>query len=192
MNYKRYIQGLENYIVFSSYVFLMAVFVGYYVAQNYPHEIYLLIEELKTFFSSIKNSTSFEIFTFILWNNVSKLLLLILLGIFAGLLPIFSLFSNGLILGVFAYFVSKEQSWQFFFLGILPHGIIEIPVLIISSAIGVRIGKVAILRIFGGQEKISSEILNAIKFFIVILVPLLLIAAFIEAYLTPIFISLPI
>ncbi|MCK5085688.1 stage II sporulation protein M, partial [Candidatus Parcubacteria bacterium] len=72
----------------------------------------------------------------------------------------------------------------FFFLGILPHGIIEIPVLIVSSAIGIRIGKVAIWRLFSKKESLLKEFLKALKFFILVLFPLIFIAALIEAFLT--------
>ena len=181
---KQYLYGLKKYIMFSSYIFTISVFGGYLIAQNYPEETQLLIEEISSMFLSGEEVTSWQIFLFIFENNVSKLFILLLLGAFAGLIPILSVFANGLLLGIFAQVVSEEISWTFFFLGILPHGIIEIPVLIISSAIGVRIGKVAIWRLFSKKESLLKELFKALKFFILVLVPLIFIAALIEAFLT--------
>ena len=187
---KEYLKSLKNYILFSSLVFLFAIFSGYLFAQNFPEETQKIVEELKTFFSGSEEMTDWQIFLFILENNVLKLFTVILLGIFAGLIPLLSLWGNGIILGIFAQIVSQELSWTFLILGILPHGIIEIPVLILSAAIGIRIGKLAVWRIFGRHRNFRKEFTKAIKFYIVVLVPLLFIAALIEAFITPIFLEM--
>jgi len=187
---KEYIKSLKNYILFSSFVFLFAVLIGYLFAQNFPEETQQIIEELKSFFSGSEEMTNWQMFLFIFENNVIKLFTVILLGIFAGLIPLLSLWGNGMILGIFAQIVSNELSWSFLALGILPHGIIEIPVLILSAAIGIRIGKLAIWRIFGRHRNFRKEFTKAIKFYIVVLVPLLFIAALIEAFITPVLLGI--
>ena len=187
---KKYLKSLKNYILFSSLVFLFAILSGYLFAQNFPEETQEIIKELEKFFSISEETTSFQMFLFILENNVIKLFTVILLGIFAGLIPLLSLWGNGMILGIFAQIVSQELSWTFLILGILPHGIIEIPVLILSAAIGIRIGKLAIWRIFGRHKNFREEFTKAIKFYIVILIPLLFIAALIEAFITPVLLGI--
>lgn len=187
---KKYIKSLRYYILFSSFVFLFAVLSGYAFACNFPEETREIIEEMKKFFSISGEETSAEMFLFIFENNVIKLFTVIFLGIFAGLIPLLSLWGNGMILGIFAQIVSQELSWTFFVLGILPHGIIEIPVLILSAAIGIRIGKLAIWRIFGRHKNFRKEFTKAIKFYIVVLVPLLFIAALIEAFITPVLLEM--
>ena len=181
---KQYLYGLKKYIAFSSYIFIISVFGGYLIAQNYPAETQLLIEKIKSMFLSEKEIGSWQIFFFIFKNNAIKLFIILPLGAFAGLIPFLSVFANGLLLGVFAQVMSEEISWTFFFLGILPHGIIEIPVLIISSAIGIRIGKVSIWRLFSKKESPFKEFFKALKFFVLILIPLIFIAALIETFLT--------
>ena len=187
---KKYIKSLRYYILFSSFVFLFAVLSGYAFACNFPEETREIIEEMKKFFSVSGEETSTEMFLFIFENNVIKLFTVIFLGIFAGLIPLLSLWGNGIILGIFAQIVSQELSWTFFVFGILPHGIIEIPVLILSAAIGIRIGKLAIWRIFGRHKNFRKEFTKAIKFYIVVLVPLLFIAALIEAFITPVLLEM--
>jgi stage II sporulation protein M len=180
---RQYLYGLKKYILFSSYIFTISVLSGYIIAQNYPSETQILIEEMKSMFLFEEEVTSLQIFFFIFENNVTKLFIILPLGIFAGLIPLFSVFAK-LILGVFAQVVSEEISWTFFLLGIMPHGIIELPVLVVSSAIGIRIGKVAIWRLFSKKESLISEFSKALKFFVLILIPLLFLAALIEAFVT--------
>ena len=187
---KQYLKSLKPYILFSSLIFLISILSGYIFAQNFPEETQEIIREMREFFSVSGEETSLQMFLFIFENNVIKLFIVVLLGIFAGLIPLSSILANGTILGIFAQVVSQELSWSFFIIGILPHGIIEIPVLIISTAIGMKIGKLAIWRILGRHKNFRKEWTKAIKFYIVILVPLLFIAALIEAFITPAFLNL--
>ncbi|MCK5413051.1 MAG: stage II sporulation protein M [Candidatus Pacebacteria bacterium] len=187
---KEYLVSIKPYITFSCYTFLVSAILGYIFAQNNPNEITKFLEEIKSLFPIDEESTPFQIFLFIFENNVSKIFLLLPLGIFAGIFPLLFIFTNGLVFGIFAQVSSSLISWKFFVLGIAPHGIIEIPVLIIATAISLKIGKVAVWKIFKKDKKFLSEFSKAIKFYIFVLLPLLFIAALIEAYITPIFISL--
>jgi stage II sporulation protein M len=181
---KKYLYDIRFYILLSSFVFISGTFIGYSFVSDFPEETREIVEELKEFFASGEEMTQFQIFLFILENNVTKLLLVLLLGIFAGIIPLFASFANGMILGIFGCIVSESLSWKFFLVGILPHGIIEIPVLILATAIGMRIGKVALWRLFGGKSGIKKELAKALKFYIMVLVPLLILAAAIEAFVT--------
>ena len=181
---KKYLSDLKFYILLSSFVFVSGILTGYSFVRDFPEETREIIEELKKLFASGEEMTQFQIFLFILENNITKLLMMLLLGIFAGIIPLFASFANGMILGIFACLVSESLSWEFFLVGILPHGVIEIPVLILATAIGIRIGKVALWRLFGGKVGIKKELAKALKFYIIVLAPLLILAAAIEAFIT--------
>jgi len=181
----KYIKGLKFYILLSSFIFIFAILGGYAFACNFPEETQEIVKELEEFFSASEKMTSLEMFLFIFENNVVKLFIVVLFGAFAGLIPLLSIWGNGMILGIFAQIVSQELSWTFLIFGILPHGIIEIPVLILSAAIGMKMGKIAVWRIFGGEKNFRKEFTKALKFYILILVPLLFVAALIEAFITP-------
>ena len=181
---KKYLYSLRFYILLSSLVFISGILTGYSFVSDFPEETRKIIEELEELFASGKEMTDFQVFLFILENNITNLLLVLLLGIFAGIIPLLSSFVNGMVLGIFACLISESLSWKFFLVGILPHGIIEIPVLILATAIGMRIGKVALWRLFGGKIGIKKELAKAFKFYIIVLVPLLILAAAIEAFIT--------
>lgn len=183
---KEYLRSLRLYILFSAFVFITGILLGCFFVSEFPEETRQLIEDLKEFFTGEEEMTNFEIFLFILENNISKLFIILLLGIFAGIIPLIASFANGIILGIIGCFVVKNLSWQFFLAGILPHGIIEIPVLILSTAMGMKIGKIALWKLFGKNKKvkIKKELAKALKFYIMILAPLLILAAAIEAFIT--------
>ena len=181
---KEYLYDLRFYVLLSLLVFMSGIFIGYLFVSYFPEETEEIIKKLKDFFASGKEMTQFQTFLFILENNITKLLLILLLGLFAGIIPLFASFANGMILGLFGNVISESLSWKFFLVGILPHGIIEIPVLILATAIGMRIGKITLWRLFGGKVGIKKELAKALKFYIIVLMPLLILAAAIEAFIT--------
>ena len=90
-------------------------------------------------------------------------------------------------IGVFAFLWQQDFSIFDFLMGILPHGIVEIPVLVVGSAIGLKIGMTVIIKVFKKQGKIKPEIKDGLNFFIKIMLPLVLIASAIEVFITPLF-----
>jgi stage II sporulation protein M len=74
-----------------------------------------------------------------------------------------------------------------FFAGVLPHGIFEIPALVIGSAIVLYMGAVIVTPQTGKSlgEVMIELFADWVKIFLGVVVPLLAIAAIIEAYITP-------
>ncbi len=127
---------------------------------------------------------------FIFSNNVRATFLVFLGGIisFSVLGVLAFLLNVGLVGGVLG--IVKLMGYSpilIFAAGLLPHGIFEIPALMISTAIVLRIGAVLVTPQLGkSMGQISLELLaDWAKIFIGLVVPLLAIAALIEAYITP-------
>jgi stage II sporulation protein M len=79
------------------------------------------------------------------------------------------------------------QPWPIFLAGVVPHGVFEIPALMIGSAVVLYMG-VAIVTPQTGKsmgEVILELFADWAKIFIGLVVPLLAVAAMIEAYITP-------
>ena len=106
-----------------------------------------------------------------------------------GIIPCLSVFTNGLILGIVAFEMLNKYSWEILLAGILPHGIIEIPVLIVSAAIGIKIGKTVLWKIFKRRGSVKKEFGRALKFFFYVLLPVLFAAALSVSFITPILLS---
>jgi stage II sporulation protein M len=135
---------------------------------------------------------SFWQFLYVFLNNATTAAFAILFGLIFGIFPLLCVFANGEVLGILAFISRGTLSVLTFLAGILPHGIIEIPALILTGAVGIKIGKVVIDRIFSKKKvEIKKELSLAFSLFLKILLPLLLIAAAIEIFITPEFLSSP-
>ena len=85
---------------------------------------------------------SFATALLIFKQNIQASLIVLFFGIILGLIPLISTAFNFFILGfLFAYLLGKSVTSAFIFLLIiLPHGIFEIPALLIADAFGIRLG----------------------------------------------------
>jgi stage II sporulation protein M len=66
-------------------------------------------------------------------------------GIFFGILPVIFLVINGMVIGFLVHITTDNGASLFDIVvkGLLPHGIIEIPVIIIACAFGLKFGGLA-------------------------------------------------
>jgi stage II sporulation protein M len=136
--------------------------------------------------SFIKNLSSFELFLFIfVWNSLIGLLLVVS-GLIVGLPTLFILVSNGLVIGAIMGWISSIFGVKLVLSGIIPHGVFEVPAVIIAGAYGLRVGASMMSRIRKNKEVlISDSLIEAIKVYFNRVLPLFLIAAIIESYVTP-------
>jgi stage II sporulation protein M len=127
---------------------------------------------------------------FIFLNNALKSLAAILLGVSLGIIPLLFLAYNGYVLGAVAYLTGVEEGLSFVLLAIIPHGLIELPMIFLSVAIGVRIGLTTLARLRGQTVSVKQEITAGVAVFLRFVAPLLLVASVIETFVTPMFIAL--
>lgn len=123
-------------------------------------------------------------------NNGIACIVSIIIGFFPFIfLPILTLLLNGFLVGVtlgFGQTVYNMSIIKVFVFGILPHGIFEIPSLIISISMGLYLCLNITKKIIGKtSEKISNILIEYIRIFICIILPLLIIAGLVESYITP-------
>jgi stage II sporulation protein M len=82
-------------------------------------------------------------FGLIFFNNVRAAVTTIGLGIFLGVYPVLMLMANGMMLGVILHQSAVEAGVHplvLFVTKVLPHGILELPAIIIAAAYGMRLG----------------------------------------------------
>jgi len=182
--HKDYFRSLWFYILIAIFIFFMGATSGYYFAEAYPSQSQELLSLLRRTYEPVLEMNRIAQILFIFLKNSFASFLVIILGVIFGILPVISLISNGEILGVLANSVLRESSIFYFFLGILPHGIIEIPCFLISSAIGLRIGKVLIKKILRRGGSLKEEFNSGLSFFLRVLLPLLFLAALIEVLIS--------
>jgi stage II sporulation protein M len=125
---------------------------------------------------------------FIFVKNASALLLSFAFSPIFCLLPILSLILNGWVIAFVSNVVIQEESLSFLLAGLLPHGIFEIPAFIIGEAAALSFGAMVIMALFKRRD--GSLLLPRLKQnvrYLMIALALLLPAAIIETYVTPLF-----
>ncbi len=119
-------------------------------------------------------------------KNASVLLLSFMLSPILCLMPILALTVNGFVLSAVAAMVAEQQTLGFVLAALLPHGIIELPALILGEAAALSFGVTVMLSPFRkeGRSLVLPSFKQNLKYLIVAL-GLLLPAAIIETFVTP-------
>ena len=179
-NYKKvrnYFPLLRNYILFTLILFALSFLVGFIYPNIFRAEILLMIEDL---IAQVGGKGALELTGFIFLNNMKVALLSIVAGIFVGIFPLISIIFNGYLIGFVSNEAVKTEGvlvlWR-----LLPHGIFELPAIIFSIAIGLKIGRNVFLK--NNKEKLKRDYTEGLRFYFFVVFPLLLIAAIIEGLL---------
>ena len=123
-------------------------------------------------------------------NNAFTLLASFAFSPLLCIAPIFSLTVNGWLITFVSSVIIQEKSLGFLLAGLLPHGIFELPALILGQAAALNFGTMAILALFRrGKAEILLLTLKQDLKYLMLAIALLLPAAIIETYLTPLFLT---
>ncbi len=167
-----YVKSVSKYIYASIIIFVFGAIAGF-ILKN---ELSFIDEVLRKIISQTIGLGPTEMIFFILQNNLQSAIISIILGSLFGIFPIINSFSNGVIIGYVMSLVYAEAGiWQFWRL--LPHGIFELPAIFISFGIGMKLG-FSILK-----KDFRKHLYNSANVALMIVIPLLIIAAFIEGLL---------
>ncbi|TCS94136.1 stage II sporulation protein M [Hazenella coriacea] len=197
---RRFFQALKaerTFLIMSTLTFIIFSIIGY---TNYQEIMQYLkqmgaFEQIQEAVDQIdRNPTFINAFLTLYVKNMVASFSMIGLGFFFGIIPLISLISNGLMLGVAlasAAEVTGAHPFTLFMTTILPHGILEIPALIIAASLGIRFG-VFIIRGFIGifsrtvmeeNKKDWKELRQHIGVLMISVTILLFLAAMIESAL---------
>jgi len=124
-------------------------------------------------------------------NNAKAVGLAALLGI-SGIIPVFIVVGNGFLIGLFsAYvYVNSNASLMSLLLALLPHGIIEIPAVLLACSGGLRWFLLVVQRRDMSLKMRIFEGFRLAFYSFMVSLPMLLLAAFIEVYITPIIVKM--
>ncbi len=181
-NYKEswnYIKDSRKFIYAVIIIFLFFSLLGFFVPVpgSLEKQILKFIQDL---LAQTKGMSQFELIKFIFFNNVQTSFTGIIFGMVLGAFPVIITLANGYLLGFVA---SKTVAGNGIFIlwRLFPHGIFELPALFISLGLGLKMGTFLFQK-----DKITSfksYLINSIKVFFLIVIPLFLIAAIIEGSL---------
>ncbi|HEY9204739.1 MAG TPA: stage II sporulation protein M [Candidatus Methanoperedens sp.] len=184
-----YLYSLRKYIVLATLIFIVSLIMGLMIPDPRLAEDFDMLKKLAGLIKGLEppELQMIVLLSLIFFNNALKSLMAIVLGIGFGLFPLYLIIYNGKVLGFVVDIFSKQQGILFVVAAVLPHGIIEVPVVLISSGIGFRLGYVTYLSLKSGRliEGIKPELKQGMKFYFRRIVPLLFVAAIIETFVTP-------
>lgn len=169
-------------------VFFAGVIVGFYTSP----ELQRMLTE--SFFEKVEGLSSDHsgiLAVNIFLNNLFVCFLLVML-FFTFLLPPLIIFANGVIIGIFLLLISRISelhnlsSSSLIFASLLPHGIFELSAVFLSAAIGINLGVKLLFRCrYKPHFSFTSFFKFCIRSFVLLVIPLLFLAALAEVYVTP-------
>lgn len=122
----------------------------------------------------------------ILVKNVSVLLISFAFSPIFCLVPVIALTFNGWFLGLVSTAIIQEKSLGYLLAALLPHGILELPALILGETVALSFGTAVLLALFKKERKnlLLPNLRQNLRY-LTIALALLLPAAIIETYVTP-------
>lgn len=177
---KNYLKTTKKYILFSSLLFLISIFIGYLFPVFFKEQVLKLIEEIV---KETEGLGLFRLIIYIMLNNIQSAFSGIIFGLFFGIVPVTIAVVNGYILGFVANKTINSDGifilWKLF-----PHGIFELPAILISIGLGLKLGIfIFISKSKNKKKEFLDLLLDSLRVFVFILIPLLILAAIIEGTL---------
>lgn len=175
----KYIYDSRNFIYLSLGLFFGASLAGFFlpVPQSVVEQI---AEFIRRLLEETKDMGQFDLIRFIFLNNLQSSFIGMMFGILLGIFPALILFVNGYLLGFVSLASIQEEGilvlWRLF-----PHGIFELPAVFISTGLGLKFGTFIFRK--NKSDSFRKYFWNSLQAFLLVVVPLLIIAAIIEGTL---------
>jgi stage II sporulation protein M len=175
----RYIVESKKFIFFIIGLFFAFVLIGFLFPI--PDFLYNeILEFIREILEKTENLSQSEMIWFIISNNIQSSFLGILFGFIYGIFPLIIAIANGYVLG-FVSSMSVESVGVASLLKILPHGIFELPAIFISLGLGLKFGTFMFQK--NKAKNFRNYLINSLRVFFLIIIPLLIIAGIIEGTL---------
>lgn len=176
-----------RYVGMTAAAFLVLLVLAYIAGRLFPD---IPVSVISAFNEDIAGSGivqedgSFNVLA-LFTTNLRAMVLGVLYGFIPFLyLPALALGVNAAILGMLASLIDGQ--WLLLAAGILPHGIFELPALFLSLAAGLCLCKNINVYIRKNEKGVMKPLLlNILRVVVLLVLPLLVIAAVMETYVTP-------
>jgi stage II sporulation protein M len=180
---RRIYNEIRRPFLFLCGLFLLSVWLGYFSGTLYPKETHEAVKGFSENLIPLKNADLLKVFFFLFINNSLKALFMVVLGTFFGIFPLVFVIINGAVIGLVSFAAVSQAGIVYLIMGLVPHGIIELPAFLAAGAYGLILGK-RFYRKFTKRERFAPYFLHAIKNTFFYIFPALAAAAFIETFIT--------
>ena len=176
-------------LILATGIFFASLVVGTLIGQN-------IVEGLLGEFGAVLepltsvDRLSVLLVLLIFINNAIKALAIVSLGILLGLPPIFFIGLNGFIVGGLGSALESAKGWTYVIASFVPHGVIEIAVILLATALGFTVGVESLKWVARRESRVKSQLSDSLKVYLRWILPGLAVAAIIEVFVTPLLIGL--
>lgn len=144
----RDLKSNKSMLLVSTILFAVGIVAGILLVEPLGNYLREQLQQLQVVKEQLNQGQHVELnyFVFIFLNNAIKSVLIIYLGIFIGIIPVIFLVMNGMIIGFLlrTYDMQGQDVVTLIVKGLLPHGIFEIPAILIAAAYGLKFGKLVL------------------------------------------------
>ncbi len=190
--FPKVIQNNLSYVLLSTLVFTIGTIVAYLIVILDIPSLEKILPAIVTQWGEIPSQLDSDhlmssplLTSVVMTNNLRVSFLAISTGFLFGLGPIYVLWHNGLMLGGIAALFHMAGHNLYFWATVLPHGVIELPAIFLAGAAGLIIGKSLLLPGNYSRAQSLKKVSNTIFHFLSGVILLLIIAAIIEGYYSP-------
>jgi stage II sporulation protein M len=176
-------------LILAAIIFFVSLVLGMLIGRNTVEGIMgqlgAILEPL-----ALTGKLTILLFFIIFINNAIKALAIIFLGILLGLPPLLFIVVNGFILGGLGSALESVNGWSYVMASFVPHGVIEIPLILLAAALGFTVGMESLKWLVRRESQVKLQLSNSLKVYARWILPGLAVAAIIEVLLTPLLIGL--
>jgi len=175
-------QGLAHKFLLATGLFLVSLAVGAVVA---PYVSDFVLGELGHLLKPVGGLIPLVLFPVIFLNNAIKTLAVIVFGLLLGVPPFLFTGLNGFVIGVLVRVLAPTTGYGVIAAGLAPHGMIEIPSLLLGTALGFSVGEESLKWLTGRKSQVRLELRRSFRIYLRWILLGLLVAALIEVFVTP-------
>lgn len=198
LSFRTFWHDLKNnssMLILATALFVIGIVLGIIMVGPLGDYLQSQLQQLRGISQQLQsgNHVEWNYFLFIFFNNAIKSIFIIFLGIFFGVVPVIFLVMNGMVIGYLLHASTLQGAnvIELIVKGLLPHGIIEIPAILIASAYGLKFGELILDSMTtwntAGRERLKTERRHFLRSTLpasLWIVIMLLIAAVIESTIT--------
>jgi len=182
-------KGLIRSLILATGIFFVSLVLGTLIGQNtvegLMRQFGVVLEPLASM-----GMLSIVLVLIIFINNAIKALGLVFLGILLGLPPLLFIGLNGFIVGGLGSVLESVEGWRYVMASFVPHGVIEIPVILLATALGLTVGMESLKWLVRRESRVKLQLSDCLKVYLKWILPGLAVAAIIEVFVTPLLIGL--
>ncbi|MDA3839740.1 MAG: stage II sporulation protein M [Patescibacteria group bacterium] len=177
---------LRKYFKFSSILFIIFFILGFLFASKNKEASQVFFEALSDKYLFAVDYNFLQLFLFIFKNNLLIAFIAYSSGFIFGLPTLFILVINSFVIGLVVKIATYDLGIFSIIFSMLPHGIFEIPAILLALSLGFILGD-SLFGFLFKKKSFKKEFIFSLKLFFYLVVPLLFIAALVESGLIVLF-----